>query len=172
MLKTINAKCINYVSPFGEHAFINVPVVVDVAIDVKQFNFETDEYALSAEVIDVMERQMATRWLHEYMAKDADGNHLRRGILIPNEVLGIMTFLNVNGSEFTELLGYQSRGTLSKILGGEKPMGPTAVNGAILLLLEELKTKGFARKLLRGDIAHMSHKNMKPNDDIGQLLRA
>lgn len=172
MLKTIVAKRIVHVSPFGEHDFLNVPVVVDTEIDEAMFNPATDDYSLSAEVITVIEREMAKRWVREYLTVDVDKNHQRRGMLLPNEIRGIMSVLGVNAAEFMELLGYQSRGTLTKILQGEKPMGPTAVNGTILLLLEEIRCRGFARTMLEGRMTTAFTRATAPVDDVGELLRA
>lgn len=151
MLKTITASVLVYESGFGDFVFQSVPVMVDASVDEKTFNPLKDDFGLRGDVIDQLERISAKKWFMAFMRFDEDGNHARRWLISKEEAYAIMILFAVNATEFGHLIGC-TKGNVSKIMNGapNHHITPTAAKLIAMIMEEELKRPGYARRVLRG----------------------
>lgn len=148
-LKTIKASFIEFETKLGRDVFSNVPVSVTDDTAEESFDPEKDEYFLSGDIIKKMSREIAKRWLKEFLRTDEDGNWIRRGVMTPDEIHGVQLVLGLNNQEMAHLLGFRSRANITKILQGSHSLNPTSTRLLLMILKDELRRPGAGKRHLR-----------------------
>lgn len=131
----------------GTYDFHNVKILVEVASTVtpEAFDQERDDYSISSNEIERMNKESAQRFFNDKYKKILQGEYA----LSPQELNGIRLFLDVNGSGLAKLLNL-NKGHISKLInkGDEHKIQPDTMLLVMEKMHNEIESPGISKATL------------------------
>lgn len=145
-IKTIKIPVFKYRDPFGTHVFSDVEILFDPTenlITAENFNQSSHKFYLPDYEIDRLASDSMRRFLNKKLPGILNGKSSLSGKIID----AIITFLKVNRSEFSDLIGLD-RASITRIINEEQPIKKDVLLLIIERLKDEVESPGLSRIIL------------------------